>query len=143
MKFQLRIHLLFLFGCFFIAFFLFLFLFVRYYYSDKVLENLSTEWWPILRDRLVYSSQSVSTAFYMADKAFIDSAVRLRNLYEQANSDDQPFPINPDAYTHIKPEQVEDADNDGSPIYGLSAYCNTVEGQNNEAIKKLHQVWEN
>ena len=62
--------------------------------------NLSTEWPSILRDRLIYSSQSVSTAFYMADKAFIDSAVRLRDLYELANKDG-PFPINPDGYVFI------------------------------------------
>ena len=32
----------------------------------------------------------------MADKAFIDSVVRLRNLYEEASK--EPFPIKTDAY---------------------------------------------
>ena len=68
-----------------------------------MVDNLSTEWWGILRDRLVYSSQSVSTAFYMADKAFIDSVVRLRNLYEEA-SKDEPFPVNPAGYHHVTQE---------------------------------------
>ena len=139
---QLTVHLATLFSWFFLLFFVFLFVFVKYRFSFKVLENLSTEWWPILHDRLVYSSQSVSTAFYMADKAFIDSAVRLRNLYEQANRDGEPFPINPNAYTHIDPELVLNARDDDLPIYGYSAYCNTEEGRNNEAIQRLHQVWE-
>ena len=82
MRYQLRVHLFTVFGLFFLAFFVFLALYAKYFYQGAVVHNLSTEWWGILRDRLVYSSQSVSTAFYMADKAFIDSAVRLRDLYE-------------------------------------------------------------
>lgn len=74
-------HLFTLFGCFFAAFFIFLTLYAKYVYQQAVVDNLSTEWSSILQDRLVYSSQSVSTAFYMSDKAFIDTTLRLKALY--------------------------------------------------------------
>ena len=53
----------------------------------------------------------------MADKAFIDSIVRLRNLYEEASK--EPFPIKDDAYPLVTKDQIED----GKVIYGLSPYC--------------------
>ena len=81
MRYQLRVHLFTLFGSFFLAFFIFLWLYAKYSYQQAVVDNLSTEWPDILENRLVYSSQSVSTAFYMADKAFIDSVMRLKTLY--------------------------------------------------------------
>ena len=96
MRCQLRVHLFTMFGSFFVAFFVFLELYAQVSFKNAVVNNLSTEWPGILQDRLVYSSQSVSTAFYMADKAFIDSLVRLRNLYELASK--EPFPIKTDAY---------------------------------------------
>ena len=55
------------------------------------MDNLKTEWPAIFEDRLLYASHSVSTAFYMSDKAFINAVVRLRNLYEEASKDS--FPI--------------------------------------------------
>ena len=51
--------------------------FAIYYYKAAVVDNLKTEWQYILEDRLIYSSQSVSAAFYMADNAFIDTVKRL------------------------------------------------------------------
>ena len=99
MRYQLRVHLFTLFGCFFMAFFIFLALYSKFVYQQAVVDNLSTEWPGILQDRLVYSSQSVSTAFYMADKAFIDTAVRLSKLYTEASR--EPFPVKSDAYPHV------------------------------------------
>ena len=66
-----------LFGIFFFLFFICLAIYAKIQYQKNVVKNLSKEWPEILKDRLVYSSQSVATAFYMADKAFIDSIVRL------------------------------------------------------------------
>lgn len=115
---------------------MFLWLYAKYFYQVAVVDNLSTEWPGILSDRLEYSSQSVSTAFYMADKALVDAVVRLRNLYEEA--DKEPFPIREDAYPRIRPEQVAN----GEVVYGLSMFCDTEEGRSNKAIHRLHQAWE-
>lgn len=104
MRYQLRVHLFTLFGCFFLAFFIMLAFYAKYFYQTAVVSNLSTEWPGILQTRLVYSSQSVSTAFYMADKAFIDSVVRLRDLYEAASK--EPYPIKDDAYPIVTEEQI-------------------------------------
>ena len=56
-------------------------MYAKFYYQDSVVENLSTEWPGILQDRLVYSSQAISTVFYMADKAFIETLMRVSILY--------------------------------------------------------------
>mgnify|MGYP001349876956 CR=1 FL=1 len=93
MRYQLRVHLFTLFGGFFAAYFIFLVLYAEYFYRPDLVRNLSTEWPGILQDRLLFSSQSVSTAFYIADKAFIDAVVRLSTLYTEASKD--MFPIKP------------------------------------------------
>ena len=85
MRYQLRVHLFTLFGSFFICFFIFLTLYAKYFYQQAVVENLQTEWPGILQSRLIYSAQSVSAAFYYADKAFIDSVSRLQKLYQVAS----------------------------------------------------------
>ena len=78
MRYQLRVHLFTLFGGFFLAFFIFLAFFAIYYYKASVVDNLKPEWQPLLEDRLIFSSQSVASAFYMADNAFIDTVTRLQ-----------------------------------------------------------------
>lgn len=106
------------------AFFIFLSFYAKYFYQSAVVENLQTEWPGILQNRLLYSSQSVSTAFYMADKAFIDSVLRLSKLYTVASK--EPFPIKTDAYPYVTADQLSK----GKTIYGLSAYCNFAENHN-------------
>ena len=59
------------------AFFIFLTLYAKLFYQEAVVDKLATEWPKILEDKLIYSSKSVSTAFYLADKAFIDTIIRL------------------------------------------------------------------
>jgi hypothetical protein len=59
----------------------------------------------------------VSTAFYFADKAFIDSVVRLKDLYEEAEKD--LFPIADGAYNTTTAEDVAD----GKIVYSKSTYC--------------------
>ena len=74
----------------------------------------------------------------MADKAFMDSVIRLSALYEEASRED--FPIRKDAYPTVTFDQIKD----GETIYGLSAYCN-IEDEESErylAVERLHQVWE-
>ena len=53
---------------------------------------------PILQDRLTFSTEAVSTTFYMIDKLGIDATLRLSEFYEQAQSTEFPFPIKADAY---------------------------------------------
>ena len=57
---------------------IFLAFFAIYYYKASVVDNLKPEWQPLLEDRLIFSSQSVASAFYMADNAFIDTVTRLQ-----------------------------------------------------------------
>lgn len=74
----------------------------------------------------------------MADKAFMDSVIRLSALYIEASRED--FPIRKDAYPTVTFDQIKD----GETIYGLSAYCN-IEDEESErylAVERLHQVWE-
>ena len=98
------------------------------------MKNLSTQWPDILKDRLTYSSQSVSTAFYMADKAFIDSVVRLRNLYQEASK--EMFPIRDGAYPKVSYDLIKD----GQVVYGLSMYCNWEDKTEPrfKAVDRLH-----
>ena len=104
MRYQLRVHLSTLFGSFFLAFFVFLWVYAKLYYQDSVVSNLSTEWPGILQDRLTYSSESISTAFYMSDKAFLDTLVRVENLYREASK--EMFPIRQDAYPFLTQDQA-------------------------------------
>ena len=83
----------------------------------------------------------------MADKAFIDTLVRLSTLYTEASKD--MFPVKPYVYP-----RATDADFEKfypNPVYGLDAYCNFPEkyydeensdGNVYKAIFRLHQVWE-
>ena len=48
MRCQLRVHLFTLFGSFFLAFFIFLAFYAKYFYQMAVVDNLSTEWPGIL-----------------------------------------------------------------------------------------------
>ena len=112
MRYQLRVHLFTLFGIFFFLFFICLASYAKIHYQTNVVKNLSKEWPKILNDRLVYSSQSVATAFYMADKAFVDSIVRLQKLHIEASKD--LFPIRTDAY----PTVAESALANGAVIHG-------------------------
>ena len=89
------------------AFFIFLALYAKFFYQEAVVSNLSTEWPKILEDRLLYSSRSVSTAFYLADKAFIDTAVRLSKLYEAAAAPGPLNPINAGTYPTAHISQVK------------------------------------
>ena len=70
----------------------------------------------------------------MADKAFIDSVVRLKTLYQEAAKD--PFPIRSDAYKTVTRDQLAD----GQVVYGLSAYCNfdDLGDQGYKPVRRLH-----
>ena len=95
----MRVHLCTIFGGFFLFFFILLGFYAKFFYQEELVKNMATEWPALLEDRLQYTSQSVSTAFYMSDKAFINAMFRLRNLYEEASKDS--FPIKTNAYPRV------------------------------------------
>ena len=68
----------------------------------------------------------------MADKAFIDTLVRLSTLYTEASKD--LFPIKAHAYPQVTKEQLDEY----GKVYGLDAYCNFDE--DNEDIKKTYKA---
>ena len=81
----------------------------------------------------------------MADKAFIDTLVRLSTLYTEASKD--MFPVKPHAYPRATEEDFAKFD----PVYGLDASCNFPQGfydfsdpdwEKYMAVFRLHQVWE-
>ena len=57
---------------------------------------MSKELEPVITDRLIYSTQAVSTTFYMVDKLGIDSSLRLSMVYHNTVNFD-PFPVKADA----------------------------------------------
>ena len=98
MRYQLRVHLLSLFGFFFLVYFTFMIIFTQSNYITEVVTVVNSQLEPILEDRLKYSTESVSTTIYMADKIGIDQILRLSELYKNAKEID-PFPIRKDAYS--------------------------------------------
>ena len=96
MKVQLRIHLFSLFGIFFVLYFVFIFIYTQIAYVKELKNTVDDQLDPIIEDRLVYSTQAVSTMFYMIDKLGIDSSKRLSGVYQKATQD-TPFPIKANA----------------------------------------------
>ena len=78
----------------------------------------------------------------MADKAFIDTLVRLSTLYTEASKD--LFPIKTHAYPQVTKDQLKEY----GQVYGLDAYCNFPDPDQDyfkekyKAVYRLHQVWE-
>lgn len=72
----------------------------------------------------------------MADKAFIDSAVRVQILYERARKNGARFPVKVDAYPSVDYDEIKD----GQIVFGKSAYCNKAEEI--RAVERLHQIWD-
>ena len=68
---------------------------------------MSKELQPVISDRLIYSTQAVSTTFYMVDKLGIDSSLRLSMLYHNTVNFD-PFPVNAkaDGYALFDPRTL-------------------------------------
>jgi hypothetical protein len=81
----------------------------------------------------------VSTAFYIAEKGFIESTYRLKNLYEVADKD--PFPLKNDAYPLVTRDQLAG----GEVVYGQSAYCSfydTIHENDYKAVRRLTKFWD-
>lgn len=74
----------------------------------------------------------------MADKAFIDTAVRLSKLYTEASK--EPFPVREDAYPGVTREQVQN----GEVLFGLNPYCDFPDEEMHKAVpvNRLHFAWE-
>ena len=96
MRYQLRVHLFGLFGLFFILYFIFMIAYTKIQYVHELVDIVSRELQPVIKDRLIYSTQAVSTTFYMVDKLGIDSSIRLSDVYYNTKNFD-PFPIKADA----------------------------------------------
>ena len=59
-------------------------IFTQSNYITEVVDVVNGQLQPILSDRLKYSTESVSTTIYMADKIGIDQILRLAELYKNA-----------------------------------------------------------
>ena len=137
MKSQLRLHLLSLFGFFFIVYFAFMIYFTQMQYINKVTYEVEGQFEQILSDRLKYSTESVSTTIYMTDKIGIEQILRLAEIYNRAKVTD-PYPIDKDAYS------LYDQDNlSGSKkIYNAGVTCNGPMPAGEDALKQLQNIWE-
>ena len=96
MRYQLRCHLFSLFGMFFLLYFIFMIAYTKIQYVHELVDIVSKELQPVIKDRLVYSTEAISTTFYMVDKLGIDSSLRLSNVYRNTANFD-PFPVKADA----------------------------------------------
>ena len=74
----------------------------------------------------------------MTDKAFIDAAIRLSNLYQEASKES--FPVKANSYPIVTDAQVKEYE----VIYGLNAHCDfpASDSDKYKAVSRLHQVWE-
>ena len=93
---QLMINLCTIFIIFFLLYSLVVFFCTKYVYLEYFKETVDADLDPILEDRLDYSTQAISTTFYMADKLGIDVALRLSGVYYSSTTYN-PFPIRADA----------------------------------------------
>ena len=82
MRYQLRVHLFSLFGIFFVFYFLGMILYTQLSYVREVVWVVTGHLDPILKDRLQFSAEAISTTFYMVDKLGVDATLRLSELYE-------------------------------------------------------------
>ena len=96
MRYQMRVHLISLFILFLMIYAIFMIFYSYKIYQSAVIHNLKDEWPGILNNRLTFSTESISTALYMIDKIFLDSAVRMSMVFKLANR--EPFPIKADAF---------------------------------------------
>ena len=81
----MRVHLFSLFVLFLVIYAVFMIFYSYYVYERAVVKNLRNEWPTILDNRLIFSTESISTALYMVDKIFIDSSMRMSKLFEAAH----------------------------------------------------------
>ena len=75
----------------------------------------------------------------MADKSFIDSTVRLRNIYQETSKNS--YPIEIDAYPTVKPSQIAN----GQVVYDQGVYCSffgTSDEAKFKAVKRMNKYWQ-
>ena len=133
-------HLLSLFGFFFLVYFTFMIIFTQSNYITEVVDVVNGQLAPILSDRLKYSTESVSTTIYMADKIGIDQILRLAELYKNAKEID-PYPIKKDAYDLYDQTKLEGETS--KMIYNAGATCRgnkLPEGE--DPVRQLQHIWE-
>ena len=117
MRYQMRVHLFSLFIMFLMIYAIFMIFYSYNIYQSAVVNNLKPEWPRILDNRLTFSTESISTALYMIDKIFIDSAVRMSMVFKLAMRD--PFPIKANAFDLYDASDLES----GMRVYNGGAHC--------------------
>ena len=96
MRYQMRVRLFSLFILFLVLYAAFMVIYSYSIYEYAVITRLNPQWPNILQKRLEFSTESISTALYMVDKIFIDSSMRMFELFSQA--DKSLFPVNEEAF---------------------------------------------
>ena len=71
----------------------------------------------------------------MVDKVLIDSAQRLKALYQEASKD--PFPVRTDAYPSLDSDAMPAGQEDYNP------YCNNAGAFSDDfkGVRRLHEAW--
>ena len=113
-------------------------IFTQSNYITEVVTVVNSQLEPILRDRLRYSTESVSTTIYMADKIGIDQILRLAALYMNAMVID-PFPISKDAYQLYSQSKLSDPN---LKIYNAGVTCNGELPEDQYPLTQLKHIWE-
>ena len=114
-------------------------IFTQSNYITEVVTVVESQLEPILRDRLKYSTESVSTTIYMADKIGIDQILRLAELYKNAKEID-PYPIKKDAYSLYLQSNLPNA---STKIYNAGVTCqgDTLPPEQ-WPLTQLQHIWE-
>jgi Trk-type K+ transport system membrane component len=79
----MRVHLFFIFAVFFIAYFVFLYIYTDNMYKGSLLSTFRREFDKNLDDRLLDSAEAISTVVYSTDRVGIDSVNRLADVYRR------------------------------------------------------------
>ena len=83
MRVQMRIHLILLFGAFFVCYLVFLFLYTGLFYAEKIRQEASLQFEDVLDSRLDQSAQALSTVAYQSDKLAVESLLRLTDVFSR------------------------------------------------------------
>ena len=114
-------------------------IFTQSNYITEVVTVVNSQLEPILEDRLKYSTESVSTTIYMADKIGIDQILRLSELYKNAKEID-PFPIRKGAYSLYPQSKL--VGETTKKIYNAGVSCSNGLPEGQDPLTQLQHIWE-
>lgn len=81
MRYQIRWHLFLIFGIWFIVYFIFLSVYTKYFYLERIEYNVEQQYDAVFNNRLETSSEAISTVVYYLDVYGIEIALRLADIY--------------------------------------------------------------